>query len=350
MSSVLILTYHRILPERRKGAVELARFKEHLAFLKASGCEFIGIERFRELASGGGRAGGRFAMLTFDDGWADNLAFAHEALREAGARATVAVNSSIVNPEPRRFDILKGPGLLRWEPDSGKALGEASYGRAFDSFLSWEELGRMRESGLWDVGCHGHTHFGCYRSMDRIRGFHPDRTHWTMEYALGEPPFDGAPRAGFASVMSAPRTALAADLVEALKKESSDDERLALCRSHPHPVATIETDGEFRERLRSGLASCLEDFETRLGFKPDSLFWPWGHHSAASRELASSLGFNMLFTMRKDLAGKDADFSRVPRVAAPDSLSGLKRISSILFNPAFRMVHSLLSPDKGAMD
>ena len=74
-------------------------------------------------------AGGKLAVITFDDGYASFLDYAFPLLREYGFRATINVIGELV----------------------GKHIPEESDSRPM---LSWEEYRYLLKSGLVDIGCH----------------------------------------------------------------------------------------------------------------------------------------------------------------------------------------------------
>lgn len=337
MQNLLIWTYHRILPEPAKGAVDCATFEKQLAFLKSSGREFLdtaGLEKWfnKELDPKK-----KYTVLTFDDGWADNLIWAAPILKSASAKAVIAVNTSLINPEKRKSEREKSINF-----NAKDALESAVYGRNFDSFLTWEELGEIRDSGVWDIQAHGNSHLGCYNNLESIRGFYPEFKHWTMEYALGEPPFPGAPRAEFKSILSAPRTALSDELKNSLKKTSSDEERRALCKK-TDSITLLETEDEFKKRVKEDLISCKSQLDQRLGIKAKALFWPWGQYSQKSVEIALECGFEMLFSMRKDAVCADTNRHEIPRIAAPETLKRLKKQETVFSNRLLKSIRNIFS-------
>jgi peptidoglycan/xylan/chitin deacetylase (PgdA/CDA1 family) len=336
MQSLLIWTYHRILPEPAKGAVDCATFEKQIAFLKKSGYEFLDTAGLEKWLNKDLDPKKKYTVLTFDDGWADNLIWATPILKNTGTKAVMAVNTSLLNPEAgkNREDSINF--------NAKDALEDAVYGRSFDSFLTWDELGEIKESGVWDIQAHGNSHLGCYHDLGEIRGFYPEFKHWTMEYALGEPPFDGAPRAEFKSILSAPRTVLSNELKEELKKASSDSERLSLCQN-PNAIKVLETDEEFKKRVKEDLLSCKKQLEERLGIETKSFFWPWGHSSKENIETALECGFEMLFTMRKDSVNAETNRHDIPRIAAPETLKRLKKQETVFSNRLLKSLRNIFS-------
>lgn len=335
---LLVLTYHRILPESAAGAVAAGIFDRQLDWLQQNGWYFITASQLLRVWNAMEPIpADKMVMLTFDDGWADNLTWADPLLHTHGARATLALSTSLVNP----YSGIR-PKLLT-ALSSKKALEQAAYGRSYDSFLTWQELAQMRDSGRWDIQAHGHSHLGCYRNLDRIKGFYPRSWHWTMEHALGEPPFPGAPVAAFSSVLSAPLTRLRPDLTAMLKQTGGDVERRQLCRVCECPVEDLETPGVFSRRVKEDLNRCRQLLREKLDIDAKALFWPWGHYSERSVEVAKSCGFELLLTMNKDaVTGPDQRWA-LPRIAAPETMGRFRKQMLIFSHPFLRALRRMFS-------
>ena len=337
---LLVWTHHRVLPTGARAAVSQDLLRRQLELSQRQGHVFVDTGGLRDWLDGKLDRSRRHAMLSFDDGWADNLFWATPVLREFGVRAVLALNTGLADldsPAPPRhgedYQIV----------DSKQALAAASFGADKASFLTRSELLELRDSGLWDIQAHGHSHLACYSDLSRPRGFHPDKSHWSLERALGAPPFPGAPRGEFLSDLAAPATALDASLRQALADAKDSKERLELIRRHPLPLRQTESREEFRARLRDNLATCADLMERTLGTRPRALFWPWGHCSADSEAVALELGFDLLLTMDKDAVRPDTPKSHIPRIAVPDNLGKFKKQLLVFSTPLLRRARKLFA-------
>src|SRR5574338_230076 len=130
----VILMYHSVQCGRDTPswtwAVALEKFVSQLDFLAAEGYSTPTVGELMRAPSRQGRA----AVITFDDGYVDNLA-ACEELEKRGMRATwFIVAGSLGNP----------PG---WSAD----------GRPCDRLLSAAELRQMQSAGM-EIGSHSMSH------------------------------------------------------------------------------------------------------------------------------------------------------------------------------------------------
>ncbi len=332
--NIIVWTYHRVLPKPSSAAICVDVFERQIAHLAKCGYRTIGTEELMNFFNGRILPYDKYVMLTFDDGWADNLIWATPILRKYSMKAVLALNTGLLNAKGRsirnesRYEVI----------DSKKALEEAACGRDARSFLNWNEILEMRNSGVWEIQAHGNSHLGCYSTFAKIKGFYPEKPHWTMEFALGEPPFPGAPKVSFRSTLAGPRTVMSSDLKNALKKTSSDSARTRLCQEHKSPVKFLETDEEFEKRLEEDLSTCRRTILETLGTETSALFWPWGQYSDASIRIAKKCGFKLLFTTDKDAITERTSPDMIPRVAAPANLAGFKKQLAIYSNSIFRKI------------
>jgi peptidoglycan/xylan/chitin deacetylase (PgdA/CDA1 family) len=308
------------LPSETKLGVSAAVFEKQIAYLKDSGYIFMDSKLLSEWFAGGVDYSQKYVLLTFDDAWADNLFFASPILEKFSARAILAVCSSLVN---RDSEQRRDASAFKIEDDR-ESLGKAVRGEDKSQFLSWEELLKMKNSGLWDIQSHGSTHLGSYTNLHKIRGFYPSEWHWTMDFALGEAPFPGAPRTEFRGILSSPITRLAPQLKEKLKNAKNNAEREKLCRNFKSPIITAESDEEFETRVKNDFISSRKELKEKLGIDAKCLVWPWGHFSEKSEKIAVDCGFEMIFTTERKMLSHNMSPLRIPRIAAPNSLEKLK--------------------------
>jgi peptidoglycan/xylan/chitin deacetylase (PgdA/CDA1 family) len=132
----LMLTYHAVSAGQARPAwpwaISMRQFCDQLDFLVTEG---YATPTMRELAAApAGKRAGRCAVITFDDGYVDNLA-ACEELQKRGMRATWFIVSGSIGREPV------------WPAD----------GRPAGRLLNADELREMQENGM-EIGSHTVNH------------------------------------------------------------------------------------------------------------------------------------------------------------------------------------------------
>jgi Predicted xylanase/chitin deacetylase len=122
--SIPILCYHKISEDADKMSISPERFRAQLAELKKMGYRTIHLEEAYGYWQSGESLPEGALVITFDDGYQDNLLLAEPILQEAGEKATV-------------FLITKR--VLRWD------------------FLDWDEVRALQKAG-WEMGSHSWSH------------------------------------------------------------------------------------------------------------------------------------------------------------------------------------------------
>lgn len=333
MKPLFIWTYHRVLPEAGNAAVSQTVFRQQVELLLRRDFSFIDTQGLKDYLDGKLPSDKKYAILTFDDGWADNLFYATPVLDEHSIRAVLALNTGLVNDSEINRSIDDYMIV-----DSKEALGNAVIEGRKDAFLTWPELEKMRDGGLWDIQAHGDSHVGFYQeeNLRNPRGFYPESSHWTMARALGEQPFEGAPRVRFTSSLCAPMTKLSKDFKDKLIAAKSDQERLVLCQNHPAPVETLETQAEFEKRVLQDFEKCRETIKNHLNLTSTAFIWPWGQESDLSLEIAKKANFELLLTTSKGIVTTKTPKNSIPRLPAPANLAKFKKRITMFGNPFLR--------------
>lgn len=134
---VPILNYHAISdrpgPEIAAFAVRPDEFARHLDLIVAGGHSAVTVSRYVDLLDGGQVPPGT-VVITFDDGFEDNL--------------TVATPMLVARQMPATMYLVTGhlPGC-----PGGPA------GRPLGPMISWDRLGDLEAAGL-EIGAHSHSH------------------------------------------------------------------------------------------------------------------------------------------------------------------------------------------------
>jgi peptidoglycan/xylan/chitin deacetylase (PgdA/CDA1 family) len=161
----IMLMYHAIASGKETPAwpwaVSMRQFCDQLNFLATEGYATPTMNEL--IAAPAKKWQGRTAVITFDDGYVDNLA-ACEELQKRGMRATWFIVSGSIGQPPR------------W-PEDGRPAGR---------LLNADELREMRENGM-EVGSHtvSHTRMTGLDDMNLMRELAHSKA--TLEDLLGSP-------------------------------------------------------------------------------------------------------------------------------------------------------------------
>lgn len=153
-----VLTYHHVVPASLADpgnpmAITVERLRDHLDYLREQGYYTPTLAEVREFLAGRLRLPERSVLITFDDGYESVYQYAHPLLCQRGLRAVLF---KITNRRPRQG---------------------APFDPARRTHTSWEQVQEMVESGVWELGNHGHA------GHDPVGG-QPPYTVWDEERIL----------------------------------------------------------------------------------------------------------------------------------------------------------------------
>lgn len=311
-SRALILLYHRVAeqgPDPWQLAVTPRHFDEHLRVLREHG-------RPSSLGklSGGVQSGAvpdRALVVTFDDGYADNLLNAKPLLEKHGVPATVFVATGY-SGQDREFwwdeldRLFLQPGRLPSElrlrvkgRDLHWELGDAS---------DYDEASHRRDLGwrAWQEGEPTRRH-AVYRSL------------WQLMHPMS----DGERRQVRGELLAwAGSTGSARPSHRSLTREEIPElARGGLievgCHTVTHPqLSALDADSQRREIVES--KARLEEI---LGMPVTSFAYPYGRECDYSREtvgLVREAGFDCACTTSVGTVGRGSDPFQLPRVQVQD--------------------------------
>ena len=130
---VRIFGYHRVTADEDVFAVTPDAFRSHMEHLARSGVTVVPLHRALELLER--PVEGRYACVTFDDGYLDNLHHALPVLESLDLPATIFAIA----------DVLEGRKSFDWYQEP-------------PPHLTLDDLPRLLSSGLVDVQAHSRTH------------------------------------------------------------------------------------------------------------------------------------------------------------------------------------------------
>jgi peptidoglycan/xylan/chitin deacetylase (PgdA/CDA1 family) len=148
---VLVLAYHRILPEAKNTlAVAQENFSRQIDYLRRRKYLFMNAEDFyQKYIAQAAPLPPKICLITFDDGYRDNIRYALPVLKERHIPATVFVTvQKIGDAEPYYWDFKNSTNFSK-----------------DDLPLDWPELKHLQKSG-WTIGSHTLNHYELKRLSD----------------------------------------------------------------------------------------------------------------------------------------------------------------------------------------
>lgn len=159
----VMLMYHAVVPDKAKPAwpwaISIKQFRDQLDFLVSEG---YATPTQGELLATQEKWSGRTAVITFDDGYVDNLA-ACEELQKRSMRASWFIVTGSIGQSPQ------------W-PDDGRPKGK---------LLNAGELREMHAAGM-EIGSHTDSHVRLTETDDARLQQELNRSRAALEDILGE--------------------------------------------------------------------------------------------------------------------------------------------------------------------
>lgn len=301
----LVFVYHRVAtPERDPWALAVApeRFDEQLAVLRRHGT----LMRLGDMVAAGNerRLPRRAIAITFDDGYADNLAVAKPLLERHDAPATFFLAPDLLDGRtpfwwdalarivwtpkalPRALDLAIGGALFHWTAPGEDAAADDPDWRAWDPPASarqalylalWSALRPLPRSA----------------QTDAIAAL----TEWASPPALADGAEDDRPL----------------DREEAARLASGGLVEIG-AHTLTHPSLPAHSASRQRAEIEGGKAAC----EAIAGCRMASFSYPFGDHAEATCALVREAGFASACTTQAAAFRPSADPFRVPRVQMLD--------------------------------
>jgi len=147
--AIPILMYHHVAPAPGLVTMSPDVFREQIAAMTAAGWRSIGTSELESFHAGLPLPDRSF-MITFDDGYYDNFAYAHPVLAEFGQKAVLFLVTAWL-----------GEGNVRMggaTPDHAECKRLIRAGQTDAAMLRWSEIEAMAVAGTFEFHSHTHTH------------------------------------------------------------------------------------------------------------------------------------------------------------------------------------------------
>ncbi|MDF0752174.1 polysaccharide deacetylase family protein [Marinobacter sp. 71-i] len=153
---VPVLMYHHISPLTGPHTVTPELFRDHLKTLSDKGIRTLSLDEFAAWRRGELAIQQPAVLLTFDDAWLDNWAYALPVLEEFSAQGVFFVVTSWPGAGAARVGLGSDPD---WRPFShAESMKLAGTDSGDNVSMRWSELLAARDTGLVSLASHSHGH------------------------------------------------------------------------------------------------------------------------------------------------------------------------------------------------
>lgn len=183
---VNILTLHHCSNQKDDLTICPQTLEAMIISSKKSGFNFISYNDFKDIIFGRKKARKNEILLTFDDGYYDNFAYAFKILQKHKIPCVIFLITSKIKNYKRVSAPKFVPHKDIYKDDN------------FEQFLNLEEIKIMQNSNLIDFDSHTSTHFDCNsqdeailkdelnQSLQKIQELFPDKEEFGFCWPKGE--------------------------------------------------------------------------------------------------------------------------------------------------------------------
>ena len=299
-------------------AVSSKGLEAYLKMLKRWKYQMISMD---DLLLGRYDADRNYIVLTFDDGYKDNLTVAMPILKKYGARATIFVNPAYLSPESDDSD---------W------------------GFMTWREVEQAEKSGIFDIQAHTMTHEFIFTSDKVVDYYTPDKFHkyyWLAWMLYPDAPnhWDGKanryrdmiptgyPVFEFGRRLSGKRFIPDQAYVEYLMAAHEGKEQPQYTGSH----GTYESQEDYEAYTRWEIEECKCVLEEKLDKTIHTLCFPGGGYTDFALDVAEKCGYRCYMTASRMRVGNNNDHLKS---VLEGRFCGMNRT-------AFSLIHPGVLPD-----
>lgn len=301
-------------------------FEEQLLAMSRGGWRGVGLDQALDFLVRGKALPRKSCLLSFDDGFLDNWVHAWPLLQRHDHQGVVFATAGKFSPastvRPTLTEVWSG--AIRPEDlppvDAPDAPDELGHPRRRDLFLNWEEARRMEASGVMRLAAHSLHHRRVFTGPEYDGFVQPGPRRHTFDRVEGPVPW-GLPRFASAAGLSRPAFRPSQELLELVQRSVPQDEpgaqaffqdaaavaelSRAVAALSVERLGRVESEKEFRERVKVELTACKALLEDELNRPEHTLAWPWGDYAPQALEVARELGFTCFFatTMGANPAG-----------------------------------------------
>ncbi len=291
------IMYHHVNREPEDSVtISPEKFEAEIKHLHDSGYTPLFLPEYFDAVYGKARAPEKPVLITFDDGYFDNLTFAFPILKKYGFKATIFVITS------RPFDRVPSRSPSAASHSEIEREGIKNPG-AMAEYLTWEEMKKMESTGLIDIQSHTHTHWA-YFDGDKVLDFYDGKAvkpgfATVGDFRPGIPLYHIAPalvakryfddvsfRDHMADLVSKNGGVSFFDAQKAMEKLFLEAKKYA-----PEIKGHFETEAEHHARVIDEPNISKQTIENKLNKKCEYICWPWGSVDKKTAKLAMESGY-----------------------------------------------------------
>lgn len=238
-----------------------------------------------------------YVVLTFDDGYKDNLTVAMPILKKYGAHATIFVN----------------PSYASFESDVSSDWG----------FMTWDEVIEANNSGVFDIQAHTMTHEFVFTSDKIVDYYTPDKYrkyYWLAWMLYPDSPNMwngeankykdmipvGYPIFEFGRRISNKKFIPSADYIDFII-DCYKNEKLEVIDQYTEEHGKYESDEDYQKYVIWEISECKSILEVKLNHSIHTICFPGGGYTDFALDVAKNNGYLCYMTASRLRVGNNND-------------------------------------------
>lgn len=150
--SIPVLMYHHVLPKDGFICSSVENFTNQMTYLQENGYHTLSSEEFYKYKKGEFKAPKKSVLITFDDGWRDNIIYAYPILKKLELKATIFL---VTNWIDKASEVEE-----KFTPFYHNACKKAIVSNPNSVVMSWDDV--YKSLDVFDFHSHTATHRDFY--------------------------------------------------------------------------------------------------------------------------------------------------------------------------------------------
>jgi len=170
LAIIPVLMYHHVNPnDGDMITVTPEAFESHLKSIRDGNYRTLSLAELRGFMDGSFRCRERALVITFDDGYLDNFAYAFALLKKYNQRAVIFTPTGWLDgASSAPLDNAGLNAFYKKPPTHNKAKSLVARGAYSKAIMDWNMARAMKDSGLVEFASHTVSHIECDRLPDKI--------------------------------------------------------------------------------------------------------------------------------------------------------------------------------------
>lgn len=308
--------YYRVREKKDKECIAPEKFEAHMEALTNAGYKGIGLYEAHDYLMDGKEIPDKSVLITLIGGYLDNWVFAYPILKKFGMKAVLlVVPEHLEDPATPRLtleDVWAGIVKPQELPplDKHYYINKKGFGVREETFINRTEATMLSDNNIADCAPMSLKHRLVFKNPKFRSLYLPGQDKHPFSEVDAEI-IPGLPRFETGPALCTPAFLPSEELMQKIRElvpehpkqakeffnsgNGEKEVRDALRTVPKLSWGRIETEDEFKTRIRAELEASKNYMENMLGKPCRAMAWPWGKYTKESLAVAQDVGFHLFF-------------------------------------------------------